>query len=389
MRRGYRRGSIRGPEIARRVQIARAWPVLRIVLIGAGIAACVLVMIFFGFPYIEDLVTGTDPSLRYQPAIEADFSASGGSKNLGIAETYEMYLTDFPIKNEPYINDDRIIFTTRYEDKSVYQLDAVVLYDISTGSARVLENVEKKYDNLLSPVLSGNIAVWLDSMLDGGGRLVGYDLSAAKQFVIKDYGYALPRLSVSGELLAFTQWAGEATQRLYVYNLRTREPVTVKVYKDNPYGSSAASISDRDLVWSEYGPDGSAVLKRIVFTSGSARYENYDLRMNVFEPKTNGRDIVFTTERVPTSGSLMLSTNGGEPVMIADHVTNYAIGANFVAYTKEDRVYVCFTNEQNAFALTSERSRALLCSVDDTWMTLYDVTDRVLTDEVVMYAEVK
>lgn len=389
MHRANRRGSIRSPEIARRVQFARAWPVIRIVLIGAGIAGCVLAMIYFGFPFIEDLVTGTDPALRYQPAIEADFSASGGSKNLGIAETHEMYLTDFPIKNEPYINEDRIIFTTRYEDKSVYQLDAVALYDISTGVAQVLPNVEKKYDNLLSPMLSGNTAVWLDSMLDGGGRLVGYDLTTNRQFVIKDYGYALPKLSVAGELLAFMQWAGDTTQRLYVYNLRTREPVTVKVYKDNPYGNSAASISDRDLVWSEYGADGSAVLKRIVLAGNSAHYENYDLRMDVFEPKTNGRDIVFTTERMTTSGALMLSTNGGEPVMIADHVTNYGIGENFVAYTKEDRVYVCFTNEQNAFALTSERSKALLSSVDGSWMTLYDVTDRVLTDEVVMYADVK
>lgn len=389
MHRDHRRGSIRGPEIAGRVRFARAWPTIRVLLIGGGIAAVVLLMINFGFPFIEDLVSGTDPSLRYQPAIEADFSASGGSRNQGVAETHEMYLTDFPIKNEPYINEDRIIFTTRYHDKSVYQLDAVALYDIATESVQVLENVEKKYDNLLSPVLSGTTAVWIDSMLKGGGRLVGYDLNTKTQFTIKDYGYALPKLSVSGELLAFMQWAGKETQRLYVYNLRTREPVTVKVYPNNPYGNSAASISERDLVWSEYGPDGTAVLKRIVFAGGNAKYENYDLRMDVFEPKTNGRDIVFTTERTATAGSLMLSTNGGEPVLIAEHVTNYGIGANFVAYTKEDRVFVCFTNEQNAFGLTSERSRALLSSVDGSWLTLYDVTDRVLTDEVVMYANVK
>lgn len=389
MLRARHRGSIRGPEVAKQLRIAKAWPVLQIVLIGIAVVAVVLVMIWFGFPFIEDLVTGTDPSLRYQPAIEADFSASDGSKNLGIAETHEMYLTDFPIKNEPYIDDERIIFTTRYEDKSVYELDTVVLYDIASGSYRILENVEKKYDNLLSPVLSGNTAVWLDSMLGGGGRLVGYDLTTNEQFLIKDYGYALPKLSVSGDLLAFMQWAGTETQRLYVYNLRTREPVTVKVYAHNPYGNSAASISERDLVWSEYGPDGSAELKRIVFSGDGSHYENYDLGMNVYEPKTNGRDIVFTTQRTATSGALMLSTNGGEPVRIADHVTNYGIGENFVAYTKENRVFVCFTNEQNAFSLTSEISKALLSSVDGSWLTFYDVTDAVLTDEVVMYANVK
>ena len=346
-------------------------------------------MLLFGFPLIEDLLTGQDPSLRYQPAIQADFSPLGGGRNQGIASTSEMYLPEFPIKNDPFISEDRIIFSTRYRDKSVYEFDAIALFDVGTGSARVLENVEKKYDNLLSPVLSGNYAVWLDSMRDGGGRIVGYDLSADRQFIIKDYGYALPKLSVSGELLAFMQWAGPETQRLYVYNLRTREPVTVKVYQNNRFGNSAASISDRDLVWSEYGADGTAVLKRIVFAGGTARYENYDLEMNVFEPKTNGRDIVFTTDRTATSGALMLSTNGGDPVRIAERVANYGIGDNFVAYTKDNRVFVCFTNEQNAFALSSEISKSRLSSVNGSWLTFYDVTDGVVTDEVVMYSNVK
>lgn len=389
MLRARRRGSIRTPEVARQVRIARAMPVVKVILIGAAIIGCVLLMIWFGFPLIEDLVTGKDPALRYQPAIKADFSAFEDTKNLGVADTAEMYLTDFPIKNDPYIDEERIIFSTRYHDKSVYELDAIVLYDIASESASILENVEKKYDNLLSPVLSGNYAVWLDSMTKGGGRIVGYDLASGRQFTIKDYGYALPKLSVSGDLLAFMQWAGAETQRLYVYNLKTREPVTVKLYTNNRYGNSAASISDRDLVWSEYGADGAGVLKRIVFSGNSAHYDNYDLGMNVCEPKTNGRDIVFTTDRITTSGALMLSTNGGEPVRIADHVSNYGIGDNFVAYTKEDRVYVCFTNEQNAFSLTSEIAKARLSCVNGTWLTYYDVTDGVVTDEVVMYADVK
>lgn len=384
-----RRGSIRDPEVIGQIRMAKAWVVLRVVLIALGILAVVVFMIFVGFPFIQDLITGTDPTLRYEPAQQADFSAIGARTDAGEIQEKEMFLPDFPVKNEPYIAGDQIIFTTRYKNKTVYQLDAVVIYDTVTEQARILENVEKKYDNLLQPVLTGNIAVWLDSLEDGGGRIVGYDLDTQTQFLIKDYGYALPRLAVSNELLAFMQWAGDATQRLYVYNLRTREPVTVKVFTDNVYGNSAASVSDRDIVWSEYGPDGAASLKRVTIADGTAKYENYDVGMSVYEPKTNGRDIIFATERDIVSGNLMLSTNGGEPVMIAQHVTNYGIGDNFVAYTKADRVYVCFTDEQNAFALTSDISKSLLSSVNGKSITFYDVTDGVLTDEVVMYATVR
>lgn len=389
MYRRKRRGSIRGPEVARSIRLARLWTVSKVLLIGAGIAGVVLLMLFFGFPFIEDLLTGTDPSLRYVPTLQADFTALGAAADGGEIEPQEMYLTDFPIKNEPYIAGDQIIFTTRHGNKDVYELDTVVVFDILTGEARILPGVDKKYDNLLQPMLSGNIAVWLDSLSAGGGRVVGYDLNTDTQFIIKDYGYAMPKLSLSGELLAFMQWAGDSTQRLYVYNVRTREPVTVKLYQNNPYGNSAASVSGKDLVWSEYGEDGSALLKRIVFADGTARYENYDLHVNVFEPKTNGRDIVFTTSRSAVDGSLMLSTNGGEPVLIAQNVSNYGIGDNFIAYTKGERVYVCFTDEQNVFSLTSDISKTLLSCANGRAITYYDVTDGVLADEVVMYATVR
>lgn len=384
-----RRGSIRGPEIARSIKLARLWTVVRVLLIGAGITGVVLIMLFFGFPFIQDLLTGTDPSLRYVPSQQSDFTALGAAAEGGDIEPEEMFLTDYPIKNEPYISGDQIIFTTRHGNKDVYELNAVVLFDIPSGTARMLPGVTKKYDNLLQPMLSGNIAVWLDSMTNGGGRIVGYDINTGTQFVIKDYGYAMPKLSLSGELLAFMQWAGDATQRLYVYNVRTREPATVKLYQNNPYGNSAACVSGKDLVWSEYGADGTAHLKRIVFADGTARYENYDLRTNVFEPKTNGRDIVFTTTRNAADGALMLSTNGGEPVLIAQNVSNFGIGDNFVAYTKGERVYVCFTDAQNVFSLTSDISKTLLSCANGRAITYYDVTDGVLADEVVMYATVR
>ena len=77
-----RRGSIRGPEVARSQQLARLWAVGRVLLIGAGIAGVVLVMLFFGFPFIEDLLTGTDPRLRYEPSAVKSDSCLSNTENI-------------------------------------------------------------------------------------------------------------------------------------------------------------------------------------------------------------------------------------------------------------------------------------------------------------------
>ncbi len=383
--------AVRRPMVLSRLKLSNAWTVLKFVILIAAVSAGVLVMIFFGFPFIEDTIKGVDPSLRYQPKVEKNFEMTpNGARNQDI-EAKEMYLTDFKVKNDPYISGDSIIFTTYSDNNSANVLDSVAIYDITSGEARELSDIKKKYDNLMSPRMSADYAVWIDSLVGGGGRIVGYDLAKNRQFTIKEYGYAMPTLSLDGDMLTLMQWAGDAVQRLYVYNMRTREAVTVKVF-DTKIGNSAADVSASDIVWSEYKMDSSGqvtgTLKRIVLGDGSSYYENYNLGDKVFEPKTNGKDIVFATDRDITGGALMLSTGGGEPFMIAEGVLNYDVGDGYVAYTKDDKVYICYTNQQNTYPLTSDITKSLMVSVNGKGITFYDITDGSL-DEVVKYAQVE
>lgn len=383
---------MRRPMGLARLKVSNTWTVVKLVILIASVSVGVLGMIFFGFPLIEDLVKGVDPSLRYQPKVEKNFALQASKNHKEGFEEGEMYLVDYKIKNDPYIAGDKIIFTTHAEDNNVYTLDAVAIYDTTSeqAEAELLPDVKKKYDNLMSPRMSGDYAVWIDSMVDGGGRIVGYDLAKKKQFVIKEYGYAMPYLSLEGELLTFMQWAGDNMQRLYVYNMRTREAVTVKVYETS-IGNSAADVSANDIVWAEYKEDKDGVvtgaLKRIVLDGDKSYYENYNWGMNVFEPKTNGKDIVFATDRNIVGGDLMLSTGGGEPLKLAENVLNYDIGDGYVAYTKDDKVFLIFTNQQNTHEVTSDITKNLLVSVNGRGFTFYDITDGSL-DEVVKYVNV-
>lgn len=398
MKRRKHRGmsTIRRPMGVDRVRRSNAWSMWRyIVLIGIA-AAVVLVMIFFGFPLIEDLIKGVDPSLRYQPKVEAEFNLEESKVETGTAAPGEIYINAFTdndgqeykvrIKNEPFIDGDNIIFTTQFSQQGTLALDTVLIYNTQTQEITKLSNVEKKYDRLLSPLLSGNYAVWVDCLDKGGGRIVGYDIAAQQQFLIKEFAYAQPQISIAGDLIAFMQWAGDTTQRLYVYNLKTREPATVRLYENTAAGNSAASISANDLVWAEYDTQGNGTLKRIVFADGASKTENYDFGNQVFEPKTNGKDIVFATAKDIVSGSLMLSTNGNAPVKIAENVVNYALGDNFVAYTKDMKVTVCYTDAQMTQTMTGETSKNLLACANLNGICYYDTTDTEIADEAVLYA---
>ncbi len=337
-----------------------------------------------------------DPSLRYQPKIEAKFEEEEAIKPAAI-ESQEIYTDkEYRLKNEPYIDGDNIIFTTQEQRNSLGAMDGVAIFNTKTGETRLLEHVEKKYDQLVTPVLSGSIAVYIDSLKGGGGRILGYDLEKDEQFLIKEFAYAQPQLALSGDRLAFMQWAGETTQRIYVYDVKTREAATVRLYEDESVRCSDVDISDNDLVWAEKDAKGNSVLKRVIFLEdGTSKYESYDLGNAVYRPKTNGKSIVFSTEEYSKAAPLMISTGGAAPTKLADGVFDYGIGDHFAAYTKNEQVYVAYTNSPETEQVTNEVTKNLLASVNQNGVCYYDTTDKEvkkekisIVDDVVKYAYV-
>lgn len=382
MRRRRGMTTVRQPMMLGRIRRTNMWVTIRIVILIAAVAAGVLAIIFFGFPLIEDLVKGVDPSLRYQPKLEANFEEEEAPSKEQI-DSKEVYTEkEYRLKNEPYIDGYNIIFTTQKQRNALDVFDSVAIYDTQSGETKLLEHVEKKYDKLVSPVLSGNIAVYIDSNDSGGGRILGYDLEKNEQFVIKEFAYAQPQLAISGERLAFMQWAGETTQRIYVYNVKTREAATVKLYEKGDVTCGDVDISDKDMVWAEKDKKGNSVLKRIVFNEdGTSQYENYNFGNAVYNPKTNGTNIVFKTERYSIASALMSSTQGAEPAKLADSVFDYGIGNDFVAYSKNGQIYVAHTNSQATDQVSSDITLNLLASVNGNALCYYDLTDKQVNTE--------
>ncbi len=361
-----------------------------------AVAGCAIVLfIIFGIPYLYDVTNGVDPSLRYAPKVETKFNitedpeAAQGAPELR-SEEIAVEGADYNTKNDPYMDGDNIIFSTDTDRTNGLFLNTVVIYNTTDKKARELPNVEKKYDNILETKLSRNIAVWADSMVDGGGRICGYDLTSNQMFVIKEYAYAVPELSVSGDYLAFMQVAGEETQRLYLYNLKTRENVTVRLYDSKDVSCGNVDVSGSDLVWSEYSTGNLAQVQRLLLNASGGDYANPDFGSSAYDPKTNGRDIVFSTNKISEQGDLMLSTDGGVPVKIAEGAVLYDIGDDYVSYMKDQKIYVYgIDNSMQTKELTSEATRGILASVNQNNVCFYDTTDMAGTIEVVRYIHLR
>ncbi len=360
-------------------------------LITAG--AAVVLFVLFGIPYLMDITNGVDPSLRYKPQVKSEFELSASAPaaySSGQLKSDEIMTGDsgYNIKNDPYMDGDKIIFSSDTDKSNGLFLNTVVLYDTTDGTFTELPGVEKKYDNILETKMSDGWAVWVDSLTLGGGRICGYDLSANKMFVIKEYAYAIPELSLSGGRLAFMQSAGTDSQRLYLYDMATREGTAIRLYDTSEKTCGAASLSGTDMVWPEYSTGNRSYVQRLLLSGNAAAFDNPDFGESAYGPKTNGKAIVFTTSRIPEEGDLMLSMNGGVPVKIGEGAEAYEIGENFVTYMKDQKIYAFgLDNAMQTVQITSEATRGLLASINGNKVCFYDITDAMGTVDVVRYID--
>jgi hypothetical protein len=98
-----RRGSVRRPVAVGNIRFSNAWPFIKLIIVVACVSVGVLMMILYGFPLIEDLIKGVDPSLRYQPKVEKEFSLNSSKNKQEEYEVKEMYISDIKTKTIPIL----------------------------------------------------------------------------------------------------------------------------------------------------------------------------------------------------------------------------------------------------------------------------------------------
>lgn len=394
---GYRRKSRLNRKMSRR-RIRSSWrasgfaPILKIggIVLAVGAFACLI--IFLIIPIFSGKMNKEEP--KPTPTLTRAFRDPNE-----IADISNLEKEATPLQksiNSPYIFGSEMVYSTGEKSNPNPPLKAVAIYDLEKNETQAeLSGLTCKYSNLFEPKMSENYIVLLDVNSKGGGRILGYDRKAGKMFVIREYFYGMPKLRLSGDYVAWMQQTHNSSDRLYMCHLPTNETVCLGVFVDTPASFSGVDICESELIWVEKAGDEEAsedmkcVVKRLALSEGKgSEPTTYDPEMFVFDPFTDGKNIVFLDSPRGAKSRLMLSIGGGKPKVLETGVLNYGMGDGFVVYTKDETIYTYFIGSGLKAKLNRKNTRGELATVCGDMVCWYDVTDGGLVRDVIKYAQV-
>ena len=367
--------------------------ILKISGIVVAAAALVLVIIFVIVPLLGGksitpvAQVSPTPSVTFTPIATEDMSATAEELSA---------ITSNSI-NDPYIFGSQIVFSTGDNTKTSPTLDTIAIYDMSTQQTTNVEGITKKYDQLYEPKIDDKYMVYLDCKTPDvsknayGGAVCGYDRSTKKQFVMREYLYGKPKVTLSGDYALWLQQTNNGTDKLYLYYLPTEECTTIEVFVNAPFFISAPYMSDDSIIYVQ-PKDQNKVVDTNTSSSltdvqiciiplknkGDAERVFYIPGTYVYEPLIKGNDIVYLDGDRDYNSNLMYCSKSGDsftqPVAIAQGVLNYYIGDGFVVYTKDDAVFIYYFKDGSTGTLSSGTTRALLAGTNGKDVIWYDIT---------------
>ncbi len=371
-------------------------PILKIgaiVLAVAGLAALVIFVIvplFGGGGKATPTPTPTvAPTTTPKPTPIARPDMSEGAEELAIPNQSI---------NDPYVFGREVVFSTGAAEEMSPELNTIAIYNLDTKATEAVAEIKMKYTSLFEPRINDKFIVYLDCKSADGGAVCAYDRTSKTAFVLREYSYGKPKVTLAGDYAAWLQQTGKGTDKLYLFHLPTQESVVIEELVDPDFvrfSPSGAYLSKDALVFVEPKDETKVVEGRN--SASSSVSEESEIRIipmkeggdlqsiqflpgtYAYDPMIDGDYLVFMNGPRADDSDLMLCTRTGEtfsaPVMIAENVLNYFVGDGFVAYTKDDAVYVYYFVDGSSGRVSPESTRVLLSSANGKDIVWYDITD--------------
>jgi len=208
---------------------------------------------------------------------------------------------------------------------------------------------------------------------------------------VKLYYAGQPALSLSGNILAWTERTGTYMDKLYVCDLSTMEYVTMATFENNRYGQSSPCAANGQLIWAESDPDagtdeGAKSVIRYISLESGGEAGSYKANMYVHDPVTNGQDWAWIDSDHADGSKLYASINMGDPILIAEDVLTYGITDDFLAYNQNSSIYVYFFDDGYEQIITPASESALLSDVSSDKVIWFETG--IITRDVLKYAAI-
>ena len=363
-------------------------PILLFGGIGVGVIALVLVIIFVIVPLFGG---GGGAGPTPTPSVTIKPSATPIAK-ADMSEAEKELTIDYKSINDPYVFGNEMIFSTGNKLESAPDLITLAIYDITAGTVTEVAGIEKKYNSLFEPKLNEDYIVYLDCKSEYGGAVMGVDRASGEAFVMREYLYGKPKVSISGQYAVWMQQSGKGTDRLYVYDMAARENVELETFVNTYFSYSAAYVGENAIVYVQ--PEGESGMATQETSSASTNAEivvvpltqggdtqavRFLPGMYAYNPLITGDNIVFLDGTGATGTHLMMCEKSGDtystPVVIATDVLNYDVGDGYVVYTLDNVVHIYYFADGSTGRLSSDATRAMLASASGKDVVWYDITD--------------
>ena len=217
----------RGQRGVSKMRAANLGPILKIAGLVAAVAGLALLIIFVIVPLFGGGAKSPDDAATAEASATPKPTPTPIAKTDMSADAKELAIVHKSI-NDPYSCGDEVVFATGNELKTAPEIDRIAIYDMTTEKTTELEGITKKYASLFEPKMSENYIVYLDCKTENGGAVCGYDRKTQKSFVMREYLFGKPKVTLVGDYAVWLQQTGNNRDKLYFYHLPTQESVVIE-----------------------------------------------------------------------------------------------------------------------------------------------------------------
>lgn len=375
----------------RRSLSASNWgPIIKLVAVILGFLALLYVILYVAVPKVADII-GIDyrapftpeatpsptpvPTPTPHPMKTYDFSANTQELVFDGSSSYKWF-------TDPYFYDGRMIISAgklASDGKNVAFGD-MFFFDPENRSAERL-NLSPQNSHFMYPRFNSKWLVYLDANMSEGGAIMAVDLTAStlKPVKVKDVYSGQPEPFLSDNYVAFIDRTGTTKDKLFVYDLTTMESTVVAMFTNSVYGQSKPFIHDSTLIWADSatseGSSDTSLLNYIYINSSTVKSVNTGTFIH--DPECNSQYIAWLNE-VHSRDTQLYGMNGfgGSPFLIDSGVVEFGLGSDFVAYSRDEGIYVYMFDNGNIYRLTQDYEQAMFLGVSDDHVMWMDVTSR-------------
>ncbi len=365
---------------------SRIWPYAMLALAIGVIALLVWVMSAFVFPFLGSVFRGEQTAFP---------SPTPEEQQVGDLTDHirEVLLTNqFRYVSKPALIGDEIFFASGADNALNPALVNIYRSTAATSNSEVpkkVEGIAAQNDNILSVAVSADFIVYFDAKDTGGGTIMAFNRNDNTVTPLKTVLYGVVNVYLEGQWAFWIERTATDTYKLYMMNVKNQELTTLAVYTDSPMGLSEPGVCDTEIAFVEADPDraNSEQYNRIVRQSlTTGEKTTFDPGMYAFHPVTNGSALAWSDHFGAADSTLYLSVDGSMPRKMAENVSEYGLGQNFLAWCENGQIWAYYYKEDALYRVSKPAEYAQLETVSDHGVAWRDVTDEKRERDILKFA---